>query len=70
MCRYIYFREAEVGYGWVCVALPRALELRLCEARPSLYKFFAVRLIEFPSSMVRSGCPEADKHPCSKAWGC
>ena len=35
-------------YGWSCVALPRALGLRLCEARPRLDKFFAVRLCEFP----------------------
>ena len=60
--REIDFREADVGYGWGCVALPRALGLRLCEAQPRLDKFFAVRLCEFSSTPVRSGCPEADKH--------
>ena len=39
----IYFREAEVGYGWGCVQLPRELGLGLCEAGPRLDKFFAVR---------------------------
>ena len=63
MSRYIYFREAEVGYGWGCGALPRALGLRLWHRQPRLDKFFAVRLCEFSSSMVRSGCPEADIRP-------
>ena len=58
-----YFREAEVGYGWSFMALPWALGLRLCEAGPRLDKIFGVWLCEFSSSTVRSGCPEADKHP-------
>ena len=63
MSRYIYFREAEVGYGWGCGALPRALGLRLWVARPRVDKFFAVWLCEFSSTTVRSGSAQADNHP-------
>ena len=52
------FREAGVGYRWGCVQLPRALGLRLWQARPRLDKFFAVRLCEFPLARSDRAVPD------------
>ena len=52
-----------MGYGWSCLALPRALVLQLWHRQPRLDKFFAVRLCEFSSTPVRSGRPRCYKHP-------
>ena len=43
-CPTVDLHEAAWGYGWTCVPLPRALGLRLWQARKILGVFFGVWL--------------------------